>query len=251
MLIWIVRFLYSLRYKVVVNGLENLPKSGLLFLSNHVGMESTILGALLWPRYKIRPLAREYPRPWISKYLCNKIRVIEVPVFKKKFDREATRKSREAVDEVAEGLKKGENFLVFPSGRLKTEGREWLEGVDTAQMLIQKCPNVNVVLVRVSGFWGSWFSLALDQNPNKFTGFLRVASKVALKNFIFFTPKRKIQIDFVLNPPDFPRNNPTLNEMNQYLENWYNQYGDQQSEPLTRVSYSLWGNQIFEDLRRY
>ena len=63
------------------------------------------------------------------------------------------------IDRIVAALRRGENILIYPSGRLQRRGTEVIGAARAAAELLQACPEANVVLVRTRGVWGSMFSL--------------------------------------------------------------------------------------------
>jgi len=246
----LLRALFSLRYRVKIKGLDQLKfervKEGVLFLPNHPALiDSLFLYFLLWPHFRMRPLVVEYIyRLPLLKPIMKLIRGIFIPNFDTSINQLKIKRAQEAITVVAEGLKKGENFVLYPSGRLKNSGKELIGGSSGAHALVQECSDVQVVLVRTTGLWGSIFSRALSGSTPNLSSVLWRGMKTILKNGIFFCPRRNLEIEFEVNPKDFPRKSSRL-EFNQYLERWYNRYPDskgklRESEPLYLVSYSFW-----------
>jgi long-chain-fatty-acid--[acyl-carrier-protein] ligase len=263
MLLWtllafLLRTLLSLRYKVQVVGLEKLnPKSlnkkdGILFLPNHSAqIDPLILFSLLWPKYKMRPLVIDYmfqlpiARPWMKL-----IKALSIPNFDDSVNQWKMKEADVILQRVAGGLKGNENFILWPAARLKKTGKEILGGASGAHDLVRKCPESNVVLIRTSGLWGSSFSCALTGRQPYFPSTLWKGMKTLLKNLLFFTPRRKILIEFEVNPPELPLFKERR-DFNRFLENWYNRYPNEEGaicpvEPLQLVSYSFWKRDVPE-----
>lgn len=253
LLSYLIRAGLSLRYSIEVRGMKNLTperlnrKEGILFLPNHPAhMDPLFNFVWLWPKFQMRPLVIEYIyRLPILRPIHRWVRSLPIPNFENAVNEWKLKKGEASFGEISEGLKKGQNFLVYPSGRLKNTGKELIGGASGTHELLKECPDTNVILIRTTGLWGSSFSRALlgrspDLVPTLFHGL-----KVLLKNFIFFAPRRKVIIELEPNPEDFPRENASRIELNRYLENWYNRYPDDkgnvfESEPLKLVSYSWW-----------
>lgn len=242
-----------IRYRVRVKGLDSLKLKdgkGVLFLPNHPSeIESAMLLCLLWPRFKIRPLAVEYVfhHPLIGP-VARKLKALPIPNFDSSINPVKISQAKKTFAAAARGLKNGENFLLYPSSGCKNTGREIVGGASGAHSLVQECPNANIVLVRVSGLWGSSFSRALSGRTPDLTEVMIHAIKTGLKNLIFFAPKRDILIEFEANPPDLPRAAPRA-AFNRYLENWYNRYPDGkggvvETEPPVQISYAFWKKEI-------
>src|SRR4051794_2959692 len=89
--------------------------------------------------------------------LLNAVRVPDL----EQVDVEARRKAEQAVHEVIEGLKRGETHIMWPAGHVyRQEGRENLGGARALTDILRAVPNLNVVLVRTRGVWGSSFTFA-------------------------------------------------------------------------------------------
>jgi acyl carrier protein len=241
------------RYRVTVKGLENVTpeklhrKGGSLVLPSHPTMfvDPVIVGKVLWPLLKFRPLVVEYmyynpALHWIMK-LC---RALPVPNFYNTSNSYKKKKSDEAIEELITSLKGGDSFLIYPAGNVRKQAREVVGGSSGVHKILRDAPDTNVVLVRVTGLWGSSFSRAHGgRTPPMFPTILSKL-KYVLGNFIFFTPRRDVTIEIVVNPEDFPYGASRI-ELNAYLEEWYNRpfpanKEGEKAEPLTLVSYSIW-----------
>lgn len=253
---WVCRALLSLRYKIRVKGKEKLDalpsKQGILFLPNHPAhMDPLFLFVLLWPKYRMRPVVVEYIyRLPFLKPLMRLVRAVSIPNFDTSINQLKVKRANDAIQRIAEGLKVGENFALYPAGKLKNSGKEVLGGASGAHALVQECPNAQIVLVRTTGLWGSSFSRALLGKSPHLPEVLWNGFKTLLKNGIFFTPRRLVEIEIAVDFPDIPRQGSRL-DFNRYLENWYNRYPGLQgkvvdTEPVTLVSYSRWSHQVPE-----
>ncbi|MCH9627446.1 MAG: Bifunctional protein Aas [Chlamydiales bacterium] len=240
----LIRFLLSLRYRIRVKGLnaiaqEKLPHStGILFLANHPAeIDPCILLRVLWPKFRARPVAIDYLfRKLFVGYLLELIGALPIPNFDNSSNSFKRRQINQTYARIFNLLDQNENLLIYPAGGLKNNAEEVIGGASGIHNIVQKKPEINVVLVRTTGLWGSHFSRALtgktpDLGKAFFHGF-----KVLLKNGLFFAPRREVIVEFTLAPDDFPRQAGRL-ELNRYLENWYNSPAP---EPLNLVSYSFW-----------
>ncbi|NGX51715.1 MAG: Bifunctional protein Aas, partial [Chlamydiae bacterium] len=150
--------------------------------------------------------------------------------------------------QVREEIQKGENFLIYPSGHLKGDGHEIIGGNSFIHSILESSPDIQVVLIRTSGLWGSTFSRALLGHSPDFWKILGDGIKTLFKNGIFFTPRRKVTVEIELAGKDFPYKGTRL-ELNQYLEKWYNSYltdkGQRvESEPLKLIPYSAFSKKL-------
>lgn len=131
------------RVTIEAHGVENIPeKDGFMFFPNHQGM------------YDILAIIQTCPRPFsvvMKKELAN------IPGLKKIFqvmkaiaiDREDIKQSVKVIGQVAEEVKNGRNFLIFPEGT-RTKHPNALgefKGGSFKSALKAKCPIVPVVLI--------------------------------------------------------------------------------------------------------
>lgn len=259
-LFWI-RLALRLRYRVKYRGLENLTSDkmtkpgGVLFIPNHSAILVDPLIVTLGLKRKV------LPRPIIVEYMyylpivhsiMRLLNALPVPNFSTQINSVKRRRNERIFDEVAEGLGRKEDFLIYPSGRIKQTGYELLGSASGVHRVLQQQPDANVVLVHVQGLWGSMFSRAITgHSPPLFTTLFE-GVKIIFKNLIFFTPRREVTVDFCLPPEDFPSNAPR-HEFNRYLEKWYNRWDHPEKdrvghvgEAFQSVSYKFWRNEVLE-----
>lgn len=253
------RAVLSLRYRITVEGMEQVqnkpngrldPKKGTLFLPNHPAhMDPLFLFLILWPKYRMKPLVIEYVyRTSFLRPMMKLVKALPIPNFDTAVNQIKIDQADAAIDTIAKGLKRKETYILYPSGRLKSDGKEMLGGASGAHDLVQECPDVNLVFVRTTGLWGSSFSRAITGRSPEIAPTIGKGIKALLKNLIFFAPRRKILIQLEANPLDVPRKGPRL-DFNRYLENWYNHYRDcegniHEAEPLSLVSYRFWKKDV-------
>jgi acyl-CoA synthetase (AMP-forming)/AMP-acid ligase II/1-acyl-sn-glycerol-3-phosphate acyltransferase/acyl carrier protein len=241
------RLLLGLRYRVKVIGLEGIPqdKVGTLFLPNHPAeMDPIILGTRLWQSHRPRPVVLEtfYHMPFANR-IMKIMRAFPMPdmatgtgVYKK-------RRIEETLTGVSDALAQGDSVLMYPSGKLMRANLELLGAASGVHRTLESTGNVQIVLVRTRGLWGSSFSTAQTdgRTPDLKEAFLH-GFGVLLKNLIFFAPRRQVEVEFSL--PEQPlKAEMTPLEINQQLEAFYNQHGE---EELKLVSYSFWRKDVPE-----
>jgi len=249
-LIVLGRFLVALRYRVIITGLKEVErKKGIIFLPNHPAeIDPVILSTLLWLKYRIRPLATEtfFYLPGVN-FLMRSMRAVPVPDLETGVSSFKIKRMDGILKSVANELDAGENFLIYPSGRLMRSGTERMKGASGLHSILKNCSEAHPVLVRTQGLWGSTFSCALTAGMTPALGLtLLNAVSMLVKNFIFFTPRREIKIHFECGPADFPYH-AERPELNQWLENWYNREGE---EELSLVSHSFWREDLPEVQQR-
>jgi long-chain-fatty-acid--[acyl-carrier-protein] ligase len=223
-----------------------LSNKGALFLPNHVSnLDPVLVLALFWPDFKLRPLAVEYlaQMPGLRRW-AKALRTVPIPDFDTSVNPWKRRRAERALAAVSGGLEEKERFLFYPTGHLKDEGAERLGGASGLHTLLQKNPTVDLVLIRITGLWGSRFSRAFTgKTPAPIPELFR-SIVVLIQNLFLFAPRRAVTVEVAVNPPDFPRRG-SRPEINAYLENWYNRYPDGEggivtSEPLQLVRYNWW-----------
>ena len=162
-----VSFVLRRRYRIKYNGLDKLkpkdlphPDKGALFLPNHPAeVDPIILGAILWKSFHVRPMIVE----WITelpiiKNVMNLMRAVKIPDFGKRSSQKQKEQADQAFNTVVEGLKERDNFMLYPAGRLKSKQEERLGGASGCHKILQSYSDINIVLVRTRGLWGSTFS---------------------------------------------------------------------------------------------
>lgn len=236
--------------------MENLTKEmlnkpgGVLFLPNHasVFIDPMAVGLTLWRRFRVRPLIVEYMYYLpIVNTVMRYMKSIPIPNFNFSSNSFKKMKSDKVIHEVIKDLALGDNFLIYPAGKVKLTPQEIIGGASGVHQIIQAVPEANIVLVRVKGLWGSIFSAYPGSTPGDLAATLLFGIKCCLKNLLFFTPRREIIIELAPAGKDFPYTG-TKDELNHYLEDWYNQpdglspqIGEHPGDSLCLVSYSMWG----------
>ena len=257
----ILNFAFWFRYRITVKGMDKLNSKtltkpgGVLFLPNHPAalVDPSITTLALWSKFPIRPMIVEYMyfTPVIHSVM-KFLNALPVPDFETSTNSLKRKRNEKVITEVIKGLTTGENYLLYPAGRLKHTEIEDIGGASATQRIIQEAPEANVVLVRIKGLWGSSFSRALTGKvpplyPTVYKGFI-----AALKNLLFFTPRRQVIIELEPAPADFPYQANRM-ELNRWLEKWYNrpdgltkQEGEYPGDSLVLVSYSMWKTELPE-----
>lgn len=257
----VLRIAIWFRYRITVKGLDKLDSKalnkpgGVLFLPNHpaVFIDPVAITLAAWPKFPIRPMVVEYMYnlPGVN-WVMRLVGALPVPNFSTSTNSLKKRKNEAVTEAVIKGLNQKENFLIYPAGKLKDTGIEAVGGASAVHYIIQEAPDANIVLVRIKGLWGSMFSKAFLGVTPPFIPTVWKGVKIAFRNLLFFTPRRKIVIEFEPAPADFPRNASRL-ELNRWLENWYNQpdgltqqKGDFPGDSFILVSHSMWGEKYPE-----
>ncbi|MCB1118330.1 MAG: AMP-binding protein [Chlamydiia bacterium] len=243
-----------LRYRTEIRGMENLPKTGgTLFLPNHptVAIDPLLIGLNLRFRYHLRPVIVEYMYYLpVVRQIMDLVDALPIPKFSQTSNTLKKKRSEQVFETLCHDLKRGQNFLIYPAGKVKLSAKENIGGASTIHRILQEIPNVNVVLIRTKGLWGSRFSSAFEgENKTMFQQFW-FSIKLLLKNGLFFAPRRHVIIEMVPAPKDLPIQG-TRQEFNHYLENWYNlpdslseQKGRYPGDSLVLVPDYFWSRQL-------
>ena len=230
-LFWTISgILLRLRYRVTVEGAEGLSalKGPTLVLPNHPAyidpplvLSHLRLGKALRPLvfsgiYRLLPL-----RPLMAM-----VDAFEVPDLSAQ-SRDAQAKTLEMIDAVVARIGRGDSFLIYPSGRLQRGNAEVVGSARAVHELLWRCPDLNVVLVRTRGLWGSSFGCAATGAPPSLVPTMLRNLGWALAALVVFLPRRKVTIHVeVLPKGTLPK--ASREQTNAFLEGWYNVDGPQQ-----------------------
>lgn len=241
LLLIIFRAILSLRYRIEVKGLEGVEKEngeGFLVLPNHPAeIDPVILIALLWKKFRVRPLIFEkfYYKKGLRFFIDLFVKPLPLPSMEGANEWKK-RQIEKLKEKIIQKTGEGESFLIYPSGRLKSTPEEKIGGASLVHQLLEIDPDLKILLIRTTGLWGSTFSRAITGFTPDFGNVALEGVVTVLKNLIFFTPRRNVLIEFARPGEDFPRHGEKM-EINQWLENWYNRDGP---EPLKLVSFLFW-----------
>ncbi len=253
--LFITALLLRFRYKITFTGLDDVKKllegknSGCLFLPNHpaVVVDPLIVSLPLVRYFHIRPLIVEYMyyHPAFH-WAVRMLNALAIPNFGSTFNALKLKRAERALKTISEGLKNGDRFLIYPAGTTKFQAREVVGGAFGVHQLVAENPDVPIVLVRMTGLWGSSFSRATTcgETPNA-KEIVKKNLWTLVKNLFFFIPKRHVLVEFEIAPPDFPRSSEKQ-EFNRYLEAWYNKPFGIEGEPLSLVSYAFWKKELLD-----
>jgi acyl-CoA synthetase (AMP-forming)/AMP-acid ligase II/1-acyl-sn-glycerol-3-phosphate acyltransferase/acyl carrier protein len=241
------RAVLRLRYSIEVFGLEDVAAKGnrgILFLPNHPALvDPVIVMSELHRRFQPRSLAdRDQISPPGVRFLARKMGARSLPDVAKYG--EACRPEVERIlAECIEGLKAGENLLLYPGGHLMHARHEDLGGTSAVATILEQIPDLRVVLVRSRGLWGSSFSWALGRPPHLMSS-LRKGAGYLLGNLLFFAPRRRVSVEF-REPADLPRRQGRA-ALNRFMEAYFNEG----ATPNTYVPHLFWegsGTQVLPE----
>jgi len=240
-----VRWLVGLRYRVRVTGLEALAEleGPTLVMPNHPGyIDPALVLAHVRLRGPIRPMV--YSGTYRNRVLYPMMRLVdalEVPDLAEQ-SLSASERTLETIDAIVAGLRRGQSFLVYPSGRIQRNGREVVGAARAASEILARAPEANVVLIRTRGVWGSMFTFAqTGRLPNLGRCMLRSIGWMAA-NLLLFAPRREVRLTIEVLPRDsLP--GVQRDQLNPFLEDWYNQQGPE--DPVYVPYHTLFGRRRF------
>ena len=131
------------RVKIEAHGLENLPeKDGFIMFPNHQGLFDVLVFFESCPR----PFAFVIKKEEADIILLKQVREALGSLV---MDREDIRQSMKVIQTMAEEVKKGRNFLIFPEGTRSRQGNHTLEfkGGTFKSAVKAKCPIVPCALI--------------------------------------------------------------------------------------------------------
>ena len=128
--LWLLaRLVVPLRYRIRVHGWERVRglKDPVLLLPNHPGyIDPVLILTYLYGVFRPRPvLYEENFRSPVLRPLVKLLRAVPIPELDRP-SHEALERAEQAVSEVIEGLRRGENFVLWPAGRVQRDGVERL-----------------------------------------------------------------------------------------------------------------------------
>ena len=224
-ILWLLRTLLGLRYRVKVKGLEAIEKrqgQGMMLLPNHPALiDPLLVNVVLQQRFAVRPLVDEgQAEHAVTRFFLDKVQALLIP----DLSRQSNQGGREAVDDalatMEASLRQGDALLIYPAGRIYRSANEVVSGSSAVDRLVKAVPEAQIVLVRTTGLWGSRFSRAHGDKPHLFKTLLKMVP-VLLVNALVLMPRRQVTIEFV-EDTEFPRQVERC-EINRYLEQFYNE----------------------------
>ncbi len=124
-------------------GLENIPaENGFIFFPNHQGLFDVLVFLESCPVPFAFVIKKEASRIILLKQVISALRSIAI-------DREDIRQSLEVINQVAEEVKKGRNFLIFAEGTRSRKGNALLpfKGGTFKSAVKARCPIVPCALI--------------------------------------------------------------------------------------------------------
>lgn len=131
------------RVVIEAHGVENIPKEdGFIFFPNHQGLFDGLVFLESCPRPFAYVTKKEARNVILLKQVGDALGVVAI-------DREDIRQSMQVINQVAEEVKGGRNFLIFPEGTRSKMGNQLLDfkGGSFKSAQKAKCPIVPCALI--------------------------------------------------------------------------------------------------------
>ncbi len=222
--------LLSFRYRVTVSGGEQLKslRGPTLVIPNHPAyVDPPLVSSHIRLHKPLRPLVFSGTYRMLAlRPLMRLVNAFEVPDMSS-HSRDAQAKAVEMIDAVVERLNAGDCMLIYPSGRLQRGNEEVVGAARAVHEIVSRCPDINIVMVRTRGLWGSMFGCAETGVPPNLASRVKSAIGWVLASLFFFLPRRPVSMHVeVCKPADLPTE--SRDAFNAHLENWYNIDGPQE-----------------------
>ena len=236
----------SLRYRIKITGLKEIQDAhpelkGALILPNHPAQVDPILiNCITGKVFNAQTLMSEsYFYVPVLKHFYRFMRLFPCPDFEKGGTSYKKYQWKCLLHDMLQGLALGQNYIIYPSGRLMRKTPELMGGAFGVYDMLKRRPNTPVILIRTKGLWGSRFSWAgpAGVRPKLINGIIS-GLKDIFRSFIFFMPKREIHIHF-----EYRESLASLlddkRSLLSYLENHFNSEGPE-GEPIKHVPGTPW-----------
>ncbi|PAF54320.1 acyl-[ACP]--phospholipid O-acyltransferase [Helicobacter sp. 13S00482-2] len=165
----LVRLLASMallqRYKLDVEGFDNIPQSGgVLLLGNHISFIDWAIVQMAMPRKIHFVMERSVYSRWYIRLFIDFFGVIPV----------SNIQSKSALEAISSRLRSGEVVCLFPEGSISRHGQlnEFKRGFEIATKHLDRTQAV-ILPFYISGLWGSIFSRSNEQFRERHHSFSR------------------------------------------------------------------------------
>lgn len=131
------------RVKIESYGTENIPKeNGFIFFPNHQGLFDVLVFLESSPAPFAFVMKKEVRNTILLKQVADALGSLSI-------DREDIRQSMTVIQTMAEEVKKGKNFLIFPEGTRSKKGNELIDfkGGSFKSAVKAKCPIIPCALI--------------------------------------------------------------------------------------------------------
>ena len=235
-----IRLLLRIRYRISIKGSEIIQNnSPVLFLPNHQALIDPII--LLSQIYRFSTatpvISEKYFDLPLAKWYFRRLGAVRVSDLET--GNRDTHVLKSITRSVFKGFRRNKNIVIYPSGQIAGQGYEKIFNKKAAYHIVGTIPeNVQIVGVRITGLWGSmWSKAQTGKSPDFFIQLLK-GIFYTLANLLFFTPKRRVSIEFeditaIAKEKAIPGQKP----FNLYLEEFYNLHGEEPVLFLKHIFY--------------
>ncbi len=154
-----VRVLIRVRYKIFVEGIDNvaIEDKGVLLLGNHISFLDWAMLQIAYPKQIRFVMDRVYYDKWYLKPFFKFFKVIPI----------SNRGSKSALKEVTKALKNGDSVAIFPEGYITKNGHlgEFKRGFEVACKELEESDAL-IVPFYLRGLWEDIFSYASNKLQN-------------------------------------------------------------------------------------
>ena len=173
MILFFLKVIVGLKYKLEVNGVKNIPSSsGVLLLGNHVSWIDWAVILMSVPREVKFVMEKSIYNKWYLTWLLKMFKAIPI----------SGTSSKSTIQMVANELDKGHVVVLFPEGSITRNGHlgEFKRGFEV--ILNQTNSDVKVVSFYIRGLWESMFSRANNKLKKSYrTNTVTVSFSKAIK----------------------------------------------------------------------
>lgn len=224
----LIKKFLKLHYSINLKNIEILEQKenqNFFIIPEHKAiLDPLILFSNFSSELKISPLVDEgYFKFAAFKKVLQQFDAIVVPDLR--LSRKGLMQASSLEEIVKTNLEEGKNILLYPSGHITLNG---LEEIGARRLAYNTCKDLNpktkVIAVKIKGLWkSSWSRYQRKSTPNLALMLLKsILWIISLKTF--FTPKRKIDIEFVDITNQINQwKSLSKMEFNKKLEEFYNQ----------------------------
>ncbi len=155
---FVVRFIFGLRYRIDVEGLDNIRSNrGILLLGNHVSFLDWAFLQIAYPKPIRFVIDRHYYSLWYFKPIFKFFGAIPI----------SSRGGKNALKAVAEALNNGDTVALFPEGHLSRNGHlgQFQKGFERATAEVGE--GARIVPFYLRGLWEGRFSHASSKMKSK------------------------------------------------------------------------------------
>ena len=156
--------LFSTRYRIKIQGFDNIPaKGGILLLGNHISWIDWAIIQIASPRHLHFVIEKSIYQKWYLKWFLDLFGVIPI----------SRGSSKDALKDISKLLNNGKAVCLFPEGTISRTGQlsEFKQGYERAAA---KAKNTQIVPFYMHGLWGSRFSRSSNfLKENRQSGFKR------------------------------------------------------------------------------